>query len=110
MKSQLLKIIFFFNYFRYENNHYKLKFGISMGNKAAPSVTNIYLFILEENFLTIYRPYIFSYYRYTDDILIIIRSDFDIRILKNQFGYFKLNVELFRFGYFTQPHYFSTQI
>jgi len=54
-----------------------------MGNKAALSVTKIYLFILEENFLTIYRPYIFSYYRYTDDILIIIRSDFDIRILKN---------------------------
>ena len=43
---ELLKIIFELNYFRYNNKHYKQKYGISMGNKAAPSVANIYVFIL----------------------------------------------------------------
>ncbi len=62
-----------------------------MGNKAAPSIANIYVFILEESFLNIYRPFIFTYYRYIDDIFVIIRSDFDIRILKTHFGYLRLN-------------------
>ena len=88
----LLKIIFEQNYFNYNNKHYKQKYGISMGNKAAPSIANIYVFILEDNFLTIYRPYIFTYYRYIDDIFIIIKSDFDIKILITHFGYLRLNV------------------
>ena len=88
---ELLKIIFELNYFRYNNKNYKQKYGISMGNKAAPSVANIYVFILEDSFLTIYRPYIFTYYRYIDDIFIIIRADFDIRILITHFGYLRLN-------------------
>ncbi len=51
----LLKIIFTLNYFRFNDKHFKQIFGISMGNKAAPSIANIYLVIKEENFIFFVR-------------------------------------------------------
>ena len=88
----LLKIIFTLNYFRFNDKHFKQIFGISMGNIAAPSIANIYLVIKEDSFLVIHRPYILAYYRFIDDIFIIVRNGFDINILKNHFGYLVLNV------------------
>ena len=88
----LLKIIFTLNYFRFNDKYFKQVFGISMGNKAAPSVANIYLVIKEENFLVIHRPYILAYYRFIDDIFIIVKNEFNIEILRLHFGYLKLNV------------------
>ena len=87
---ELLKIIFNFNYFCFNNSFYKQKEGISMGCKAAPAIANLYLSILENNFLIIHRPLI--YYRFIDDIFTVVNHDFDINILKNFFGYLKLNV------------------
>ena len=87
---ELLKIIFNFNYFCFNNSFYKQKEGISMGCKAAPAIANLYLSILENNFLIIHRPLI--YYRFIDDIFTVVNNDFDINILKNFFGYLKLNV------------------
>ena len=61
-----------------------------MGQICSPSVTNMYMSIIEENFLTIHKP--LAYYRFVDDILAMFRKDFDINIFKNFFGYLKLNV------------------
>ncbi len=88
----LLKLIFTLNYFRFNEYFFKQLFGISMGNKAAPSIANIYLVIKEKNFLIIHRPYILSYYRFIDDIFIIVKNGFNIKLLKFHFGYLKLNV------------------
>jgi len=88
----LLKLIFNLNYFSFNDNYFKQIFGIAMGNKAAPSIANIYLIIKEENFLIIHRPFILAYYRFIDDIFIIVKYGFNIKLLEFHFGYLKLNI------------------
>ena len=61
-----------------------------MGSKCAPSIANIYIFLLEKNFLSIQRP--FFYERYVDDIYVILHPNFEINILKNHFDYLTLNI------------------
>jgi hypothetical protein len=63
-----------------------------MVNKAAPYIANIYLIIKEENFLVIHRPFILAYYRFIDDIFIIVKYGFNIKLLEFHFGYLKLNI------------------
>ena len=45
-----------------------------MGNIAAPSIANIYLAILEQNFLNIHADDILAYYRFIDDIFMGVMS------------------------------------
>ncbi len=61
-----------------------------MGAKCAPSIANLYLAILEKNFLFIHKPLWYS--RFIDDILIIINESFDINLLISSFRNLKLNV------------------
>ena len=86
----ILKFIFENNFFKFKNRFFKQKNGVAMGSHCSPSVTNLYMSILEENFLTIHKP--LAYFRFVDDILAIFREDFDLNIFKNFFGYLKLNV------------------
>ena len=86
----LLKFVFENNYFIFKNNFFRQKNGVAMGAICSPSVTNLFMSILEEKFLTIYRP--LAYVRFVDDILAVFRNDFDLNIFKNFFGYLKLNV------------------
>ena len=88
----LLDLIFKLNFFRFGERFYKQKEGIAMGNIAAPSIANIYLAILEQNFLNIHADDILAYYRFIDDIFIIVKKHFNINFLKFFFGYLKLNV------------------
>ena len=87
---EILKLIFENNIFCYKNKYYKQISGIAMGAKCAPSIANLYIAILEENFLVIYKP--LFYFRFIDDILVILDYLFDIKILTSAFGYLKLNV------------------
>ena len=43
--------------------------GIAMGTKCSSSIANIYLYILEKDFLVIHKP--LNYSRFIDDIFII---------------------------------------
>ena len=61
-----------------------------MGAKCAPSIANFYLSLLEENFLFIHKP--LFYYRFIDDILVILYSYFNINLLTDSFKNLKLNI------------------
>jgi hypothetical protein len=92
LQTTIIGLIFTLNHFSFNDKYYKQVFGISMSNKAAPCIANMYLIIKEQNFLVIHRPSILAYYRFIYDIFIIVRNDFNINILKFDFGYFKLNI------------------
>ena len=87
---EILKLIFENNIFGYKNKYFKQISGIAMGAKCAPSIANLYIAILEKNFQTIHKPLL--YFRFIDDIFVILHELFDINILTNSFEYLKLNV------------------
>ena len=62
-----------------------------MGSKCGPSIANIYVYLLEKSFLFIHKP--LFYYRYIDDILIIVNLNFNIDNLINHFDYLILKCE-----------------
>ena len=87
---ELLKLVFENNVFEFNGYFFKQISGIAMGAKCAPSIANFYLSILEEKFLTIHRP--LFYYRFIDDIFVILDNLFNINLLTNNFNNLKLNV------------------
>ncbi len=87
---KLLKFLFENNYFIYSNKIYKQIKGVAMGSKCAPSIANLYIFILEKSFLTLHKPLFFK--RFVDDIFTITKKDFDMNFLKNHFEYLSLNI------------------
>jgi len=87
---EILKIVFENNIFSFNKKFYKQIRGIAMGSKCGPSIANIYISLLEKNFLTIHKPLL--YVRFIDDIFTILRQSFDINILLNNFLYLKLNL------------------
>lgn len=62
-----------------------------MGIKCGPSIANLYLYLLEINWLTIHRPLMYS--RFIDDIFLAIKGEFNVNSLKDNFKYLKLNIE-----------------
>ena len=86
----ILKLIFENNFFVFNRRFFKQISGIAMGAKCAPGIANIYIAILEEKFLFIYKPSLYN--RFIDDIFVILDHFFDINILKNVFGNLKLNI------------------
>ena len=87
----ILKLVFDNNYFTYGKKFYRQVTGIAMGTKCGPSIANIYLYILEKNFLQIHKP--LHYSRFIDDIFIITLNEFDISLLPSYFHNLKLNIE-----------------
>ena len=77
------------NFFVFENNFYRQSKGVSTGISSAPTIANVYLSILEENYLIILKP--LEYLRFIDDIFIILSVDHNIDDLINHFDYLKLN-------------------
>jgi predicted GIY-YIG superfamily endonuclease len=86
----LLEILFNNNYFVFNTEIYKQKSGVAMGTICAPNIANIYVYCLERKFLHIYKP--LFYYRFIDDIFIIVDSSFNIQILLNSFESLTLNI------------------
>jgi hypothetical protein len=76
---------------KFEGEFYKQLNGIAMGSKCGPAIANIYIAYLEKSFLTINIP--ICYYRFIDDIFVMILDNFHISILTlNWFSDLKLNV------------------
>jgi hypothetical protein len=86
----LLEIILFNNVFSFNSSFFVQIKGIAMGCKCAPSLANLYLSILEDKFLFIYKP--FYYKRYIDDLFIIVIKNFDISLLFSYFQNLKLTL------------------
>ncbi len=52
----ILSLMFSTNVFTYKNSFHKQIKGLGMGCIAGPSVANIYVYILERNWVYIHRP------------------------------------------------------
>ena len=75
------------NYFSFDNQHYLQKQGTAMGTKMAPAYANIFMAVLEEEFLSNrpLRPTL--YVRYIDDIFMIWEhSTEDLTTFYNDFN------------------------
>ena len=86
--NALLNLVLQNNYISFNKKYYKQIKGIAMGSISSPTIANLYLSILEDNFLIIHRP--FLYKRYLDDIFIVVKKDFNINILNLYFENLKL--------------------
>jgi hypothetical protein len=86
----LLKIIFEYNIFIFELCWYLQLIGIPMGCICGPTIANIYLFILEKQYINIHNDQM--YLRFIDDIFIATEIELDEMELKRYFGYLKLNI------------------
>jgi len=64
----ILLLMFSTNVFTYKNSYHKQIKGLGMGWIAGPSVANIYVYILERNWLYIHRASIYIYKIFIDDI------------------------------------------
>jgi hypothetical protein len=86
---EILKLIFENNVFSFNKKCYKQVKGIAMGAKCAPSIANLFLALLENSFLFIHRP--LFYYRFIDDIFLVVLKNFNILLLTEHFEGLKLN-------------------
>ena len=70
---QLLKIITEQNYFQHSNQYFKPEKGIAMGSPISGTLAEIYLQLIEEQYIKLWieNQNIIYYKRYFDDILII---------------------------------------
>ena len=70
---QLLKIIIEQNYFQYNNQYFKTEKGIAMGSPISGTLAEIYLQLIEEQYIKqwIENQNITYYKRYVDEIFII---------------------------------------
>ena len=88
---KILQLIFENNIFKYKDNFFIQKIGIPMGCIAGPTIANIYIYILEADWLNM-NPEII-YYRFIDDIFIAAKFLINLEIFKALFLYLKLNIE-----------------
>ena len=79
-----LSFILYNNYFCFGDGFYKQVSGIAMGSVAGPSIANMFVMIYEIKWCTIHRPLI--YYRFIDDIFVVLLHDQNINDLKLAFG------------------------
>jgi hypothetical protein len=61
-----------------------------MGCICGPSIANLYLYLLEMKWLIIRRPLV--YYRFIDDIFIVLENELDFEEFESTFVYLKLSV------------------
>jgi hypothetical protein len=85
-----LELIFNNAVFKFDKYFYRQILGLPMGCKCGPSIANIYLYILEKNWVSL-NPDKF-YRRFIDDQFIISKTEIDIDFFKSQFLYLKINI------------------
>ncbi len=86
----ILKLVLKSNYFSYNQKYFKQELGIAMGSICGPTIANLFVSIYEIKWTTIYRP--LAYYRFIDDVFLVIQDLNILESLKNAFGSLKLNL------------------
>ena len=88
--NEILKLVLFNNIFSFDNKYFIQKNGLAMGTKCGPTIANTYVYILEINWLKMYKPVL--YRRFIDDIFIISKYDLINSNFLNIFDNLKLNI------------------
>lgn len=90
--SQIQKLMFENNIFKFKDIHFVQIIGIAIiyGCISGPSLANLLVYLLEKNWITIHRPLL--YYRFIDDILMALIKPLDILLIKSQSLNLKLNI------------------
>jgi hypothetical protein len=86
---EILNLVFSNNFFSYKKLYFKQILGIAMGSICGPTVANIFVYIFEDKWLTIYRP--IFYVRFIDDIFLVTNTP-NVDSLNTSFGNLKLNI------------------
>jgi hypothetical protein len=89
--TKLLKLVFFNNIFEFNGNYYKQIKGISMGIICGPTLANLYLMLLESQFIKIQRPIVYK--RFIDDIFIILAKELRTEEFNTYFDGLELNIK-----------------
>ena len=87
---KLFNLIFYNNIFEFNNRFFIQINGIAMGCKCGFLIANLYLYILEIDWLRINRPLIYS--RFIDDIFMATKGKLNEACFKKTFKYLRLNI------------------
>ena len=88
----ILKLVLENNFLKYEKLFFKQIKGIAMGSICGPSIANLFVSIYEKKWLTIHRPFI--YFRFIDDLFMVLKDILILESLKNSFGSLNLTFEM----------------
>ena len=87
----ILRLIFTCNIFKYKDFAFLQQIGLPMGCICGSAIANIYIYILEREWISLNPDKI--YVRYLDDIFIALPTLVNLNFLKTYFLYLKLNIE-----------------
>ena len=88
--NKIILVIFENNVFKYKNNYFIQKNGLSMGSKCGPSLANLYVYILEKHWLHLNKPLFYG--RFIDDICLMSNTMLKEEEFKQNFSNLKLNI------------------
>jgi len=86
----LLYLVFNNNVFSINKEFFLQKIGLPMGCICGPTVANLYLYIIEKDWIDINNPKI--YMRFIDDIFLANTIEINQETFSSHFGYLKLNI------------------
>ncbi len=86
----ILSLIFKWNVFKYSSYFFIQCIGLPMGCKCGPTIANIYLYIIEKEWIAIQKPLIYG--RFIDDICLGVDHELDCKKFQEHFTYLKLNI------------------
>ena len=86
----ILTLIFKNNVFKYENLYFVQLIGLPMGCKCGPTIANLYLYIIEESWVSSKKPLLYG--RFIDDIVYGNDSALNTNDFEKHFKYLKLNI------------------
>ena len=86
----MLSLIFKWNIFKYKTLFFKQTIGLPKGCKCGPTIANLYLYIIEKEWLSKNEPLLYG--RFIDDICLCDNKELDCKKFQEHFKYLKLNI------------------
>ena len=86
--NQILKLVLHNNIFTFNNEFFIQTNGLAMGSKCGPMFANMYVYILEKDWIRIHNPTVYK--RFIDDIFLLLKYD----LLSSNFLYIFDNLKL----------------
>ena len=83
----------FYIFFQFGDTVYKQVNGISMGSPLAPVLADVYLNKFEEKYINEKFHDIIFYYRYVDDIFILIKDSMNVNFFVSKINNFDSNLK-----------------